>query len=342
MKTPRWIALAIAVSSIVVSLVVLEVALRIYHAAGHRREVRALPPVEDRYLIESADPRLLVELNPGYAKDGFTVNSWGMPDQEIPKRKPAGVFRIAFVGDSLSCGFGLPVARSEIYLEVLEQMLNEQATGTTRYECLNFGVNGYGVLQSLRAAETRALSFDPDLIVAQGCLNDPYPSDTVYTRPAPQLRSRLLGFLWRRLRPGRFWAYTFVERNYDADGREMLRQGLCGLGEIGKGEVPTLLLLFPYLYRPAYESWGFEEYHRLWLEDAEGAGLPFVDLLGDFRVAGLITDEWPQDPIHPDAPGHRLAAEVLLRELHGRGLLPLTEASVSSHRSTSASTLASN
>jgi len=308
-------------ASVALTLLLVEWGLRLYHAVGHRRETAALPPVEARCLVESADPRLIVELNPGHRDGSFSVNSWGMPYDEVAKAKPEGVFRIAFVGDSLSCGFKLPVRRSEIYLEVLERLLNEDAPDGLRFECLNFGVNSYGIRQSLRVAETRVPAFSPDLIVAQGCLNDPYPSDTVYATSVPPPRSRLAAFLWRRLRPARFWAHSFVERAYDDHGRAQLGDGIAGFGEIARRGRPTLLLLFPYLYRPAYESWGFDKYHRLWSEDADRAGLPFVDLYADFERAGLITDVWPQDPIHPRANGHRLAAEVLLRELRARGLL---------------------
>jgi hypothetical protein len=197
---PRHALLAAAsvAISLLLSLVVLEAALRVYHVAKAWREDHSLPPLAARALVPSADPDLIYEWNPGWSTNGFSVNSRGMPDDEVELEKPPGVFRIAFVGDSISANFGHR-PRPEIYLNVLAHKLDREARGGLRFEALNFGVNGYSILQSARMLEARVLPFAPDLAIAQLCLNDPYPSTSSYARMVPPGLSRLCNFLFLRL-----------------------------------------------------------------------------------------------------------------------------------------------
>ncbi len=271
-------------------------------------------------MVPSEDPDLLFEFNPGFRKQGFSVNSLGMADEEVSRDKPPGTFRMAFVGDSVSANFGLR-PRPEIYLELLADRLNRRADGALRFESLNFGVNAYSILQGLRMAQTRALGLDPDLIVAQLSLNDPHPSDTDYARVAPMHPLRLRNLLFRVARPDRFWGYYFVDRNYDDQGWSHVRRGMQGFAALARVR-PVLVVLFPYLYEPGYRDWGYAALHAGYRQEAEAAGVEFVDLLGSFRSAGLLAETWPTDPLHPDAEGHAVAAGVLESELEVRGWLP--------------------
>jgi O-antigen/teichoic acid export membrane protein/lysophospholipase L1-like esterase len=312
---------AIALAAVLAFLVALEGGLRVYHATKAWRARRALPPVRERCLIPSDDPQLLYELNPGWTDGGFSVNSHGMADRELTVERPPGVLRVAFLGDSITCGFRI-IPRRDLYLSRLEELLAARAGAGRGVQCLNFGVNGYGALQELHVARTRARRFDPQVIVAQLCLNDPYPTETDYADLAPSHPLRTYDFLFRRLDPPRFWAYRFVMRTHDEAGRRHLRAALQGLGALGRQGPPVLAVLFPYLHRPAYASWGFAGYHAEFHRAAEAAGLPFLDLYDRFTAEGLIDDRWPKDPVHPDARGHRVAARAILDEMDRRRLLP--------------------
>jgi lysophospholipase L1-like esterase len=321
-RRERLLAGASVLISFLLSLAVVEGGLRIKQRLNAWQESRQLPPISARAVIPSPDPELLFEWNPGWSRDGFSVNSLGMADDEVSVAKPEGVFRIAFVGDSLSASFKLG-PRSEIYLNALERRLNRDPQQPYRIEALNFGVNGYGLLQDLRVLETRVPPFEPDLIVVQLCLNDPYPSDAEYARVAPRRTLRLWEFLERRLRRDRFSGWFFVDRNYDATGLDNLERGIAGLARLARQGPPILAVLFPYLYRPAYDAWGFERYHALYRRAAAEAGLPLLDLYAPFRRAGLIGMRGvPVDPIHPDRVGNELAAALIASELDTLGWLP--------------------
>ncbi len=314
-RTRRQIfAFITVVGSLLLGLAGLEGGLRVYYRVKRTMAERALPPLPQRCVIPSRDPELIFELNPGWADESFRVNSLGMADEEVAQRKPPGVFRIAFVGDSITCNFGHR-PREEIYLTLLQGMLNARARPGVRVQCLNFGVNGYGITQSLHVARTRASEFEADLLVAQLGLNDPYPCDELYGPHAPTFPLQTRDLLFRLLRPQRFWGYSFVDRRYDREGLRRIDAGIADFGELNRNGTPVLMVLFPYLYRPAYEGWGFGKYHQRFAAEAETAGVALLDLRAAFDEAGLIDDRWPKDPIHPDAKGHRVAATAIFENL---------------------------
>jgi len=120
----------------------------------------------------SEDPTLVYALRPG-ARDGkHYISSAGLRDDETPRAKPAGTFRIAAIGDSLTHGSGGP--RENSYPEQLEALLNGRARTTrSRFEVLNFGVPGYNIGQVVRRLRVLGLSFEPDIVVYGYVLNDP-------------------------------------------------------------------------------------------------------------------------------------------------------------------------
>jgi lysophospholipase L1-like esterase len=273
--------------------------------------------VEQRVIVPSPDPELIFEFRANVDDDGFTTNSFGMPNAEIPQRKPAGHFRIAFVGDSVSACWGYDLTRDQLYLNRVAAALD--APGGPRVEGLNFAVNGYSILQGVRVARTKVPPFEPDLVIAQLALNDPYPSDNFYVKVAPEGRLRVAVLARRLLRPDFYLAWFLVLRNYDAQGWENVRKGMQGYAELARQGPPVLAVLFPYASGPQYREWGIDALHAGYAEAARSAGLPFLDLFDAFAASGLIAE---RPELHPDAEGHAVAARALVEELRARGLVP--------------------
>jgi len=128
----------------------------------------------------AADPRLGFELRPlaDVEFDGITVripatrvrvSSQGLRGPEVVVPKPAGVLRLACVGDSVAFGWG--VREAETYCAVLA------ATLGPAWEPLNLGVPGYGAIQKQLRFEGRGLPLQPDLVVFQFDQNDRDPPD---------------------------------------------------------------------------------------------------------------------------------------------------------------------
>ncbi len=135
------------------------------------------------------------------------VNREGLRMREVERRKPAGVFRIACVGDSLTFGWRVP--EPSCYPRRLETLLRDAAPGRA-IEVLNFGVPSYSSYQARLRVEGDVGSFDPDLVVVAVGVNDlsfgVLPSDRVRIELIRQLRGERTWTEW--LCMSSFFAHT--------------------------------------------------------------------------------------------------------------------------------------
>ncbi len=156
-RRPAWVPkLALLVGSIALAVTGAEVAVRLILPVG-------LAEIEWGAVRLSANRTLMYELQPG-ASDH---NRWGLRGAETTRQKPAGVFRVAMLGDSLI--YGLHLAVDETIPNRLEGLLDESVAGV---EVFNFGVPGYGIIQEAEQARVLVPRFEPDLAVLVVCLND--------------------------------------------------------------------------------------------------------------------------------------------------------------------------
>lgn len=120
----------------------------------------------------SSNPQLQYELAPGSPDEGEVMNDDSMRDRTFSVEKPAGTFRVACIGDSITYGFSIP--RADSYPKRLEYLLNTYGGGSAQqFEVMNFGVPGYNLKQIVETVSERVLKYNPDLIVYGYCLNDP-------------------------------------------------------------------------------------------------------------------------------------------------------------------------
>lgn len=104
------------------------------------------------------------------------INSFGMRDREHTLAKPPGHYRIALLGDSYSAA--MQVDLHETFWWIAQEALrNCEALGGREPELLNFGVSGFGTAQELVSLRTRALRFDPDLVMLLFVPNDVHNND---------------------------------------------------------------------------------------------------------------------------------------------------------------------
>lgn len=104
----------------------------------------------------------------GLSRDSF--NSFGMRDVERQIAKPAGVKRVAILGDSAVEGLQVPL--KDIFPRQMEEILNAGARGKTdangravRYEVLNFGCAGYSTAQECVQYDREVARFKPDVVI---------------------------------------------------------------------------------------------------------------------------------------------------------------------------------
>jgi lysophospholipase L1-like esterase len=113
-------------------------------------------------LIPNAD---IQDYSDERAKYRLRTNSAGFADREYPIDKPAGIRRIAVMGDSITRGQGAPFGGT--FEALLEGALNERvkASGGAGVEILNFAVGSYNITQQMEMARTRAVAYKPDVYV---------------------------------------------------------------------------------------------------------------------------------------------------------------------------------
>ena len=118
----------------------------------------------------SKNDKIIYELYPNYLIHSLKakISLQGLNDRNFSLRKPAGTFRIAVVGDSMS--FGWKVDPNNSFPKVLESILNEKENG--RFEVMNFSVPGYNTSQEFAILEEKIIPFNPDMIILVWCGND--------------------------------------------------------------------------------------------------------------------------------------------------------------------------
>lgn len=120
------------------------------------------PEAEPLHLVNLKQPYLYAP-NPGHPE----ISSQGLRDREYAIPKPAGVFRILMVGDSVT--YGLFVRQDQVFAKVVERKLRSQ---NIEAEVLNAGVNGYTPYNELHYYERELVRFAPDLVMVCFCMND--------------------------------------------------------------------------------------------------------------------------------------------------------------------------
>jgi hypothetical protein len=154
----RWVAnLGLVMSSVVLALMLVEIGLRItgfsYPSFYVSDEITAhrFRPNSEGWFREEGE---------AYVR----INSEGWRDRLYKKQKPAGIKRIAVLGDSFTAAFHVPM--QDTFWSVMERELAQ--CGAFRHrpmEVLNFGVTGFGTLQELLMLRHRVWDYSPDLVL---------------------------------------------------------------------------------------------------------------------------------------------------------------------------------
>jgi len=274
------------------------------------------------------------------------INTLGLRGRECEKQKPPHTFRILGIGDSFT--FGVGVRDEDTYLRKIESQLNESHAGTTKFEVLNAGVQGYNTRDEVIYLEHQWLEFDPDLILIGFYLNDAYSDYTFLNmgqelgiyRSKPHGLARLsylvdLGQHAYHTRQLRKRMDAYYRQHYFADARQFLEQP--GKAKVDWGvsrdalqravrlarerDIGIALVIFPE-FHDLDGSYPFEDIHRLVRETCDRLGLPVIDLLPVFR-GYRDTAMWvhPSDH-HPNEVAHRVAATAIVSFLLEQDLLP--------------------
>ena len=217
----------------------------------------------------------------------FAINSAGLRDREFSREKPPGTYRIVWLGDSTTVGWG--VRLEDTAPKILETELN--AAGGRKFEVLNAGVGNYDTVQEVEKYLTLDRSFRPDLVILEYFIND--------AEPVPQLpESGLLGhsylaaFALARfdsalrmagIRPGwrDYYASSIVT---GSPGLEAARHALRQLAGITSADGTDLLVAIPPELHQVNDAYPFEKEQRKIEDHLNGQGTRWLDLIGCLLV----------------------------------------------------------
>lgn len=265
----------------------------------------------------SDDPELMWEYAPHQTHKRITTNQWGFRGPEVPKEKPAGEMRVAFVGDSVTLGYG--EEEETIFVRVFEQ--EARSLVERRVTALNFGIDGYATPQIARLLETRALAFEPDHVVYAMCLNDfdlttSAGNKVLYFRKPKSFFLVKLEHLVRKLRGVDFHVFKY-QKNREAvfEDLVMMRENTARAG----AEFHLALLpIFPIDVH-SFSFYPHDAIHDEIEAFADAQNIDFTDLLDEFRRRGGPPRAYANDVWHPNPDGHWVIGETMLRVV---GLAP--------------------
>ncbi len=285
----------------------------------------------------------------------YRNNRHGFRGREYALRKPAGVFRVVIVGDSVTMGSG--VEEDEAYPTLLERALNAGEAGEAAgYEVLNLGVPGADLRFVLARLEGLGLRLDPDLIVYGWTVNDIEGERYRKTRlPPEEVKKRRQAFqaspfassalvrvvlphwraLWEGVRPPPESYVHELRWNYFHNDEEWadFSAGLDRLARVQEERSVCVAVFLHTGLNALNFLYPFRAIHRRVQEASQERGLLVIDSFHAHR--GRSARPLWVDPLtdrHPNPEGHRILGEALFEGLTQapppcwRGSHPIEEA----------------
>lgn len=314
----RWLKPSLAALAVVTTLSLVN-ALQWREQALERSRLLARYP--GRSLC--TEPAEAAELVYRYKAGECGFNAQGYRDRARSVAKVAGSFRIVLIGDSVAEGQDLPMEQG--MAAQLETLLQQ---GGLAAEVVLLARSGYSTSQQLYLLEHEVAAYQPDLVLWSYVLNDPahpvfHNANGELGRYHHNTRVPLLAFAARK-------SFRLRERVLSLRCPEELHAQLHCVyrSRVAKNvaairswsernEVPVRMVLHPVFEQGRdFDAYGLESLHQELAELFTAHHLPVLDLLQAYRGSGSkVLNQQPadgsHDPWHPNALGHRLAAEAI-------------------------------
>jgi lysophospholipase L1-like esterase len=322
-KKSFWDNLLLVVTSVTLSLIVIESLLWIYQSKPETKQKLVMPQEWKRRNVNI----------PGAFEAFYWHNILHVQDKHGMRRiapfppKLDGRFRIMIVGDSLTYGYG--VHEAEIYAMQMEAALKRNFN----VEVLNLGENGMQSDGILRIVRKYTPTLQPDLIVYGVCLNDflpphvpDYQNNMAYRFPLPETIKEILS---ERTHLGRLINDTYnsvlmrlglrndffndvlkdfnnYQTRFARDVKDMndfvLDRGLPPM-------VAMVLNQFPKLRSNGYQLAMVAEQH---LTNAGMMVIPTEEFYKKYNGQSMRVSQWEG---HPNAEAHKIFADLLISHL---------------------------
>ncbi|MFH1889034.1 MAG: hypothetical protein ABH806_02955 [Candidatus Omnitrophota bacterium] len=273
----------------------------------------------------SLDPYLRYELVPGAKSANISINSDGFRGEEYSIAKPAGTFRIIMLGDSETFSFML--RQNESLAAQLEEMLNK-SPGSIKYEILNFGVEGYNILQELEMLKNKGLKYDPDLIILNYVLNDPEPGEYYFNKNFFMRHSALVRYFSYRIKKAMIRRerkglnintevdnyYYYHRPKYFLHVKEAMLEmaGICAAKN-----TKLVVVIFPVssiMVKDFKEGYPYWPLHEL-VKSVNSPNIIFIDLIDEFNRLGMtpqvVAINYQYDESHKNAFALKISSRYI-------------------------------
>lgn len=260
-------------------------------------------------------------------------NSRGFRDVEHNIDHTTDMKRLVVIGDSVTEGYG--VESDAMFVRQLQAKLG------ARYDVINLGMAGLNTPQEVHLFEIEGLQYKPHLVILNFVLNDADFFTTfrgaqramaeadqtiglLNMRVDPRLKrllksSALIYFLKDRVENIYGLATGRAGQNYYGDlwskeeSREKIRSGFARLSQLKESYgFEVLVVVWPVLID--YQKYPFISIHHWIGEEARKNRFLVIDLLPEFSKFNYrdlqVTAE---DNIHPNAIGHKIAADIVVK-----------------------------
>jgi len=264
-------------------------------------------------------------------------NSLGFRDREHAVAKPAGVYRIVVLGDSVAAG--LHVERNQdIFPPILEQRLGQAGL---RAEVINLAVSGYNTQQEVEMLREKGLQYHPDLVVVAYTMSSREHLDGDILKTLLEAEQRQGGVSSARVNSWlvksalyRFLRFRVLaarqrpevtraaagspaaeaQRYLDLVSADTVAPYFGVLRDLSRQHhFQVLIAVFPRFVR-TFSYYNFGRQHQFVADLAKANGFALVDLLVPFSDCRKASAEpISSDNFHPSPSGHRCAAAAIAR-----------------------------
>lgn len=332
------------VVSLVLFLLLLEVAFRIFGPRGHEKKFyfNLLANIHEGDLARTGSGGGCFELDDllfwkmrknlvncpwdPVCNEYISTNKYGLRGKDFPLTKAPNTCRIIALGDSVT--YGLRVPPAENFSCLLEGTLNYDPAFSRKFEVINAGVPGYTSHQGLLYLKDRGLAFKPDLIIVSFGFND-YCLKQCSDRELGKVRrkfsslqtlsSKILEFLRRKsafVKSLNYYFYSKITKracNYHRVPLDEYQENLQEMIDFARSNGIKIVFLAP----PFRKEPDLSEYVDKMRYVAKKNGIPFV-------YHHLLTPAFAEenavyfgDDVHPNANGHALLTELLYEVIKG-------------------------
>jgi lysophospholipase L1-like esterase len=286
------------------------------------------------------DPFLMWSLKPGrnYGDASVIINAQGLRGREYKIKKDRNVFRILCLGDSST--FGVHVQSQETYAALLEDRLNGESGGRTRYEVINAGVEGYTSCQGLAFYKLKGYEYAPDIVTFYFGWTDDKKKYSLSDRQLLQkdsdsmkaLRADLENHLLLRLHAYRIFR-KYINRIFGKGENntfekvtrvppEDYKENILELNRLCRQNKTALVLISPPVAKEGFPLGYVLPYRALLESISKEYGIPLVNIPEMTERSPFYTTPFFLDSVHPNPLGHKIIMQKIHDNLIAGKILP--------------------